>query len=186
MTDETPQDTATPVRAEGVSLAERAQRRHQELSHAPESTLVLPVPGYEDIMSVRYRPLTFRENWDIETRHTKPGETPSSEEALFIAADKLIVACKGLVEPDGVDETGSPKFKDTGYKWNRRAAVEVFGCTLPADATARASILAIFGPDDGEESLIIHAGDYGVGRDALKSKVDRRVEGESGASSAAI
>lgn len=158
------------------SLRDRIARRKRELEQQPEHTIILPVPRFEDILSVQYRPLEYREMFRIETRHEKRPD--GAERLLFVAADKLVNACERLVEPAGADT-----YKDTGHRWSVEAARDLFDIDLPEKTTARQALIAIF---DDEELLIRHASDYEEQRRAIHPRLEEKLTGESEASSAGI
>jgi hypothetical protein len=177
------QAAASPVdvpqeHVDAGSLKARVQARRRELEQEHDSTFVLPIPGFEQLLAVEYRPLNYREMMKLESRHSK--NTDEAESVLFIAVDKMIAACERLVEV-----TGNPdEYADTGYRWNVQGVRECFGCELPDGATARQAVLKVFSYEGGEEDLILHSGEYETQRSTRRASVDRRVEGESEASSA--
>ena len=166
------EEVATAPQATGESLQEWAARRRQDLAAQPERAIFLPLPGYEERLAVQYRPLTYREAVKIETRHEKNRD--DAEKLLFVAADKLIAACERIVEPNGPDE-----YKDTGYRFNAKAAAELFGCGDVV--SSRQALLAIF---DDEEAVVRHHGAYEEQRTAANEGVTRLMVGESGAGEA--
>lgn len=170
-----PIETAEPVDA-GPSLQQRIAQREREHEQAPEHTIILPVPGFEDILAVQYRALSVREMFAIETRVTKTIKD-EYEQNLFGAADKLINACERIVEPTSDPDT----FNDTGYQWGTKAARELFNRTLPEPSTARQALLSIFRE---EESLFAHFTAYEEQRAAVRKRLDSDLAGESAASSA--
>lgn len=162
------------------SLRDQVAARQAQLERSPEHTILLPVPRFEDLLVAQYRPLGYRESWRIEERHEKVKD--GAEQALLVAADKLIAACERIVEP-----TADPdEYRDTGHKWGLAIARDVFGLELPDATTARQALLAIFAGDEGEEALVRHAAEYEEQRRAHSARIDRVVAGESAASSAVI
>ena len=163
----------TPV--ETGSLRERAAARRRELEHEHEVSILLPMPGYEDLFAVQYRAMGAREMFTIENRSKDDKE--SYDKYWAIASDKLVAACERILEVKGPDT-----YEDTGFRLNAKAARELFDCSLPENASARIAMHAIFGAsEEGDERLTDHAGDYELQRKGLVTKVDKRVEGESGA-----
>lgn len=167
---------AAPV-AVGGSLRDRVEQRRRELERQPEQTILLPIPGYEDLLVAQYRALRYREMFAIESRHESNPD--KAEGTLFALADKLIAACERILEPVGYDEDGHETYQDTGHRYNARAARELFGAELPEGATARQALLAIFGDADGEERLVLHGADYERERQRVRQHSDSRAEGES-------
>lgn len=162
------------------SLRDRVAARQAELEHSREHTILLPVPRFEELLAVQYRPLGYREAWRIEERHEKVKD--GAEQALLVAADKLLAACERLVEATSIAD----EYRDTGQKWGLAAARDMFGLDLPDGTTSRQALLAIFAGDEGEECLVRHAADYEEQRRVRVAKIGRVVEGESQASSAGI
>jgi hypothetical protein len=162
--------------AGGLSLADRIAASERQATETPERAIILPVPGpTSSFLSVRYRALTYRELLKIEERHEKVKD--SGDQYLFIATDKLIQACQGILENTGPDE-----YTDTGHKWTAQTAKVLFRRDLPDNATARQAVLAIF-PD--EEAVIEHFKEYEQQRLEIRRQIDRETEGNSGARSAA-
>lgn len=158
------------------SLQDRIARRQREIEQAPEHTIVIPVPDFEDILAVQYRTLDYREMMIIEARQEKNKD--DAERILFVAADKLIKACIRLVEPTGTDE-----YTETGYKWSLDAARDLFGKDLPNGTSARQALIACF---KDEETLVMHAGAWAEQREKVRARVESEVSGESSASTAGI
>lgn len=154
------------------SLRDRIAQRERELAEG--LPIVIPIPGYEDLLAVRYHALDYRTMYKIEARHEK---NPHPEEgALFAAADKLIQGCDSIleIESDGV-------YKETGLKWGLQAARDLFGRSLPDETRARAALLAIF---RDEMLLVEHAAAYQRASEKARTQIGRTLEGESEASSA--
>lgn len=166
-----------------TSLRDQVEARRRELEHEPDRAILLPFPGFDNLM-VQYRPLSYRESWRIEDKHAKVKD--GAEQALLIAADKLVAACERIVTSNGIPD----EYTDTGLKLGVRLAREEFGLPLPEGTTARAAVLAIFRDqsvfgEDGEELLVRLAADYEDQREPKAEQITSSVEGESEADSAA-
>lgn len=151
-----------------VSLQERLAHRRQQLTQ--ERSFDLPVPGYEDDLVARYHPLSFKKNFDIETRNDKNPDRATA--TLNVILDKLIAACDGLFSKA---EDGT--LTDLGHKWTVDAAKALFGIDdLDEGATARQAMLAIF-PDT--DLLIEHVKQYAEACTERVPQIQETLEGES-------
>lgn len=157
----------------GGSLRDRIAAQERQIEREPEQAIILPLQWLEGV-AVQYRALSQREMFAIETRLEKHKD--EYERSLFAVADKLINACERIVEQTGPDE-----YQDTGYKWGKKAAEELFSRNLPEGARGRQGVLAVF-PD--EEILFDHYAEYEKQRKEIRTRVSSRLEGESEASSA--
>lgn len=156
------------------SLADRIAARSRELEQQPERTIILPVPGYGDLLAVQYRALDIREELRIEKRFEKVKEP--GELFVLVAVGKLSAACEGILEVVGEDE-----YQETGHKWNAAGVRALFSSRaavreLPDAATVRQAMVAAF-PD--EEALVLHAAEYEERRLTVRPGVDSQLEGES-------
>jgi hypothetical protein len=167
------EDAPIAAASENESLQDWAARRRREMHDAPEKAIVIPLPGYEDRLSVQFRALNYREALAIENRQEKNKD--QAEALLFVAADKLIAACERIVEATPYPNT----YNDTGYKLNAKGAREFFGCAIPDGAGGRVGVLAIL-PD--EEAVVRYAGELEERRQALRAGTERGMAGESEAS----
>jgi hypothetical protein len=129
------------------SLQERVAARRKERER--ERTFVLPVPGYEDVLHARYRPLPFEDLHDLQQRHEDDGDT--AEGILGLRADTLARACVELLErsPDG-------SFRSLGFGWQPAGVREHLIPGLPESATARDTVFALFNGTMGGNELIWH------------------------------
>jgi hypothetical protein len=71
-----------------VSLAERARERRRQLE--TRHTTVLEPPGYEGLLAVEYRVITYGDVRKITQRHERIQDDATRE--LYSAADHLIMA----------------------------------------------------------------------------------------------
>lgn len=165
--DETPEQETPAV---GLSLRDRVQARERELERSSVNAILVPVPGLEDFLAVRYRPLSFQEMVKLEKRHERLVEEKPAEGFVRVAADKLIHA-----EPHIMEMNGDGKWHDTEYTLDARAARDLFGRDLGENATRRDAVRAIFRDDEG---LIEHAAKYEELRRVARSGVDGSLEGE--------
>lgn len=154
------------------TLKERLAARREDLQH--ERDVVLPIPGYEDMLAGRYRVLSYRELRRIGKRNQGLEGTEDGE--LILAADTLIEACSELLE---VKDDGA--YASTGQRWNANGVRELFGADLPEGATARDAIFHVFPPTQTE--LMLHFNDYDEHLKQVVSEVDDKLVGESEARS---
>lgn len=116
------------------SLAERAKARRDQL--LDRQTVTLEVPGYEGILEVEYRALSYSESRKIVARHQRQRDDAVRE--LYIAADQLIAASINAYEITG-DETRKALECGWGLQLARMLGVEVSEGT-----TARQAIFKCF------------------------------------------
>lgn len=120
-----------------VSLAERARERRRQLE--TRHTTVLEPPGYEGLLAVEYRVITYGDVRKITQRHERIQDDATRE--LYSAADHLIMASinSWQIEPDGSRHK-------LGLRWGRELAQEL-GIELSDTLTARQAVFACFPRD---------------------------------------
>lgn len=124
-----------PIAANGDSLSARMRRRAHELE--TQITEVFPIPGWEDLIGVEMRSLSYQTQRHIEDRNVRVRETSTRE--LYTMADKLVTATEGLYELSGNEKRA---LDDTWQTLARRAFK-----SLPETLTPRQALLKIVGDD---------------------------------------
>jgi hypothetical protein len=122
----------TPTASRGFdSLARRAQVRRAELS--ARRTVQLPVPGYQDILVVEYRALTYAEVKRITTKTERIRDEAAQDLAAY--TDQLLLASTNAWEiaPDGTRT-------ELGTGWTIEL-VRAMGS--PPDLSLRQSFMAV-------------------------------------------
>jgi len=125
------------IEASNGSLASRAAGRRQEISE--RKAVVLEVPGYEGVLAVEYRALTYSEGRKIAARHQRQSDDAVRE--LYTAVDQLIRASVNSYE---LLEDGSKR--ELGVGWGRDLAM-MLGVEIYDQTTARQAVLASFAND---------------------------------------
>ena len=149
-----------------TSLKERLARRRGELR--AERTIDIPVPGYEDSVVARYRPLSYHALRRIGKRADQEKDEIQAE--LNMAVDTLINACEGLY---GRDENGG--LSPLGYVWNKKAAVELFGVPEDEAVDARSALLSVF---PSEMLAVLHWSEYSKQTQVAQAQIEDQLQGE--------
>jgi hypothetical protein len=119
------------------SLRARISERRRVLQS--QRTTTIDVPGYEGILAAEYHVLPWQTIRRNVTRHERQRDDGLRE--LYIAADGLLMACENIYEIKPDDNRVA-----LNIVWGL-AAAQKLGIELPANATARQALLAIFGVD---------------------------------------
>lgn len=154
-----------------LSLQERIAERHRRVRE--ERTVVLPVPGFSDLLAARYRPLPIQDRLRILRKHQNAGE--DGDDLVAAAADVLINACEDLLEKNGSD------WKSLGKKWTSSAIGELFPVAISEDTTAREALTQALTSDQ----IVEHSGEYNDECDKIRAELEGATEGESKATSVA-
>jgi len=117
------------------SLQARAQARREVL--LDRQTTRLEVPGYEGILEVEYRAMTYAEGRKINARHERQRDEATRE--IYTAADQLIAASVNAYEitPEGA--------KELNVGWGP-ALAKMLGIDVEG-LTVRQAVLACFTRD---------------------------------------
>jgi len=127
------------------SLAARAQARREAL--LDQQTTIIEVPGFEGILAMEYRAMSYGEGRKINQRHERQRDDATRE--LYVAADQLIAASVNALELDGTEAT--PLDLRWGAELAQRLGIDVEGMT------ARQAMMACFVRDT---FLTRHWADY--------------------------
>lgn len=161
------------------SLQEKIAARYQRIHE--KRTFVLPVPGYSDFLSARYRPLPIEDTLRIFARRQQAMPTTVVEvepdTLVANAADVLINACEELLEKNG-DGT----YHTLGKKWNTATIGELFPVVIDEDNPSVRWALVDALTSDG---VIDHFNAYEEEVTKIKQELERATEGESPAATAA-
>ncbi len=166
------------------SLEDRVAARREERQRARASLLIIPVPGYKDLLAARYRVLQWEEKMDIVRRHkgllnSEDGPLGgNTTDTVATAADMLIAACEEILEVSGKDDNGKPLYRSLGQRWTAPMILETFRLPLPPEATVRHALIVAL----GSEEIIDHFGDYTRECDAILAEGDAVAQGEAPAS----
>ena len=120
----------------GGSLAARAQARRQAILN--RKTVRLEVPGYENILEVEYRGLTYAEGKRIISRHERQADDAIRD--IYVAADQLMLASVNSYELVDGDRT------ELGMPWGKELARSL-GVKVDDAMTARQAMIAAFATD---------------------------------------
>lgn len=125
----------------GETLAGRVAARREQRVARLAARFVLPVPGFEDLLACRYRPLSFEEKRAIALRHDRVGE--DAEQEVAAAADLLVTACVEVLAA----EDGAMTPLSSG--WTAALVRDMFGLgdEAPEGATVRQALIAALGSD---------------------------------------
>jgi hypothetical protein len=118
------------VSSNGSSLAARAQARRAQLS--AKRTVTLPVPGYQDMLSVEYRVLTYAETKRIVARNERIREEAVQD--LTNYADQLIAASVTAYE--------LPSKRELGAGWTLSLCKEM-GVEIGEGMTTRQALFSV-------------------------------------------
>jgi len=116
------------------SLAARLRRRGEQLSH--ELTTIIPIPGWDDILSVELRALPYQTIRGIQKRNVRMPDEAVRE--LYNYADELVAATVAFYE-DGED--GRRRLDGETWSSLARAAFD----DLPDDLRPRQAIIKLVG-----------------------------------------
>lgn len=147
---------------EGVdrnSLAARAQRRREDLLN--RQTTVLEVPGYEGVLAVEYRALSYAEIRRISRRNERVSDESTRE--LYVGADTLMAASVNSYE---LLEDGNRKELEMGWGVTLARAL---GVEIPDTMTARQALFACFPRD---MLMTAHVLEYGEWLSSAEGDVD--------------
>lgn len=159
-----------------ISLKDKVAARRRQLEQT--NTITLPIPGYEDLLAARYKPLGFEPTMKIVERNEKLG---TADQVVANAADSLVVACEEILEIVGEDDNG-PIYQSTGHKWTTNGVREIFDVDLPDGTTARDAILAAMpGPAGVGDAmnLTLHYAAYTNAMGANNDTFRKALQGES-------
>lgn len=152
---------------DGQSIEQRLRARIE--AKQGHRTVTLPVDGYEDLFTARYRALTYREMKRIGRQNM--GVADEDEREMYVAADILAIACEEVFEvPAG---GGDPVSLGSG--WSPALAGRL---GLPHCDTGRQCVLAVFADD---LDLVAHRDAYIEWRDRAVVETANEVVGNSGA-----
>jgi hypothetical protein len=164
-----------------ASLKDRVKARRDELRE--DHTFVLPVPGYEDVgLAARYKTVPYEGLRKIGEKPDILAVKNEGQRELMAFADTLILGCVELLEEVGRDDHGNPEYRSLGHGWTAAGVRDHLLDDLPEGATARDAVLAVFSGPNGGNRLAQHVRLWDTKADEINSKIDSRVEGESGAS----
>ena len=159
-----PDDTPAPG-----SLQARLSAKRDEL--AAVSVVNLDVPGYEDTLVGRYKPLGYRTLRAISKRNEHAPDQTTSE--LYTACDTIIASCTDILlkSPDGelvsLECTWSPQLA---------ALFEIRGAE---SFTPRQALFAILAPRPEQDvRIVVLYGQLMEAFNATNSGVDRQLLGE--------
>jgi hypothetical protein len=134
------------------SLADRIKQRREALEN--QTTTVLELPGYEDMLAVEFRLLGWQLQRKIAERHVRIKDKAIRE--LYTAADTLLTAQIGTYE---ITESGEQKpISDDWFGLCARA-----GISLRDDTTLRQAMIALL-TDSGVTSLVIEWNEWAENR----------------------
>lgn len=156
------EDIETAVsEASNGSLSARAAQRRKTLSE--ERSSIIEVPGYEGILAVEYRALSYSEARKVVARHERVKDEATRD--LYIAADHLIRASVNSYElVDGDVE----KRRELGHGWSLSLAREL-GIEVDETMTVRQAVLACFPRDT---LLGAHYADYSGWLNNIEQEID--------------
>jgi hypothetical protein len=154
------------------SLADRVAARRQERVQKRSAKFVLTIPGFRDLLAVRYQTLTFEKRREIQLRHEGIGENADDEVAA--AADLLINACVEVLEVTGKDDVGNPTFETVAAGWTPDLIRSTFGTEYVGNSTRQALIEAL-----GSTEVMDHFGEYIQEADAILSDGEEAAQGEA-------
>lgn len=140
------------------SLQARAAARRDAL--LKRQTTIMEVPGYEGILAVEYRAITYAEGRKIATRHERQRDEATRE--VYVAADQLIAASVNAYELQEGKEG-----KELGVGWGL-ALAKMLGVDT-TDMTIRQATLACFARDT---FLTRHWSDYVEWLSSAEADVD--------------
>ena len=111
------------------SLAARARTRRDHLLE--RKTTTIEVPGYDGILSVEYRAITYSEGRRIAGRHERQSDDAIRE--LYIACDQLMTASVNAYE---LSDEAEPRSLNTGWgvPLAQMLGIEVFDTMTPRQA----------------------------------------------------
>ena len=158
--------------AEPGSLSQRVAQRRRAREERRGSTTVLSVPGYEDLLAVRYRRLDGAEMQAIVERPSFDGDAQAGP------LDMLITACVDLLEVAGRDENGARTYVPLGRRWTSQTVAELFELDLSPDTTVRSALREAL---DYKE-ISQHFAEYVQWVESLESEQAAETPGESGPS----
>jgi len=124
------------------SLAERAAARRQQLLE--RTTTILDVPGYEGILQMEYRALSYAEIRRIGSRNGRISDDAAREQAT--SADMLIMASEQAYELDPETPDDFSKRKALGMGWGVPLARNL-GVQVSETMTVRQAVMACFAHD---------------------------------------
>jgi hypothetical protein len=162
-----------------TSFKERLARRRRELEAA--HPFVLEVPGYEDLYA-RYRVLGFEDIRGIGTRVEKETSDQAHGERLT-AAETLAIACEGLLERRGTDDSDQPIYHELGHVWDVAGVRELFEVDLPDFAAQRDAVMAVF-PAPRDMLMMKHFNEYLEQAMGYLPEIEELLAGEPGGPSA--
>jgi hypothetical protein len=152
------------------SLREKVQARRAALQS--NTTETFDVPGYEGILKVRYRVLSWREITRINERVGKIKGLDDADTQLYVAADTLIVASEAVYDA-GLDADKEGDDQPAGPKWGVQLAHDL---GFPDPTTPRQAVFAIFARDT---QVITHWQTVMGWQDGENETVDGDLVGES-------
>lgn len=116
------------------SLQARARHRRDRL--LKHKTTIIEVPGYEGILAVEYRAISYQEGRKIAARQERQSDEALRE--LYIAADQLIAASVNAYE---VTDDGDQKPLNMGWGV---ALARMLGVDIYEGMTLRQAVMACF------------------------------------------
>ena len=148
------------------SLADRAAARRKQLLE--RKTTILEVPGYEGILSMEYRALSYPEGRRIQSRNQRISDDAARE--IASAADGLIMASEMAFEHD--PESGD--LKPLGMAWGIPLA-QSLGVKVSETMTVRQAVMSCFAHDIW---LMNHWNEYSIwaGNAQLDVDEDQRLD----------
>jgi hypothetical protein len=158
----------TPVVA---SLRDKVQARRAEMQQ--NTTETFDVPGYEGILRVRYRVLSWKEIERIGERVAKIKDLDGPTSRLYVMADTLVVASEAVydasLDADRKDGDAPPE----GPRWGAALAHDL---GFPDPQTARQGIFAIFARDT---QLVTHYQTMMAWQEGENERIGEDLAGES-------
>lgn len=119
--------------AQPGSLADRLQKRSQEIEHTISA--VFPVPTLDDILGVELRIVGWEALRKIVTKHERQ-QVPAMRE-LYVAADQILAGTVRFYELEDTRRT------PVDHTWQELARAT--GRPLPEDLTPRRALIALMG-----------------------------------------
>lgn len=143
-----------------ASLQARAEARREALLQ--RQTTIIEVPGYEGILAMEYRAMTYAEGRKINARHERQRDEATRE--LYVAADQLIAASVNAHELTEGKNESTPLEVGWGVALARMLGVEVAEGT-----TVRQAMMGCFARDT---FLTRHWADYVEWLSSAEADVD--------------
>lgn len=154
------------------ALREKVQARHQQL--VEQTTETFDVPGYQGILRVRYRVLTWKE---IRRVGRNVGQIPDLDDEtreLYVAADHLVTACEAIYDADLDEDVGEDDPPPAGEKWSPALAASL---GFEGVRSPRQAVFQIIARDT---QVMTHYEAMMDWQDAENAQASEKLVGESG------